>query len=178
MHQLGSLFLGGGLGAMSLYANQIKEVIMKKFYKLLLIISLFSSSSFYSQTFEVGDVIKVGEQLHFSVEEDGKWNSYNEFLGPERGNIYYYVLVYIKNISYETISYNRLYFSLKDSKGFSYSPNFYGPEPGISIDDLLPNDIVRGYVSFQISQNSDGLKLYYGDSIWGSGSKVIVKLSR
>ena len=94
---------------------------MKKRVILLLIISV---ATFYAQNkkvkiFVVGDVIKVGESYQFSVEKDGIWElPKNDFIEQEKDKIFYYVLVYIKNIGTESLSYNRLNFSLKDSRGF------------------------------------------------------------
>ena len=149
---------------------------MKTFYQFLILIILFSSAS-YSQTFEIGDIVKVGERLHFSVEKAGQWYSNNDFIKPERGNIFYFILIYIKNIGYDSESYNVWNCTIKDSEGYSYTPTFWWPTPQLSAGELADDEVVRGYVTFEIPQYAKGLKLHYSLSFWGS-NKIIVQLTK
>jgi len=68
-------------------------------------------------------------------------------------------LISIKNLGQRSAGYNLLYFTVKNSEGFEFGPSISGKTPLFGSGDLVPGDIVTGWVTFKDA--GQGLVLSY-----------------
>ena len=90
------------------------------------------------------------------------------------GKIFVIVDAVIKNIGAQSIYASSTQFSITDSKGYKYDPDFmYFGDDGLKIQQLYLNQLTRGKILFSIPSDATGLKLQYdfGNAI--SGPKLV-----
>lgn len=84
--------------------------------------------------------------------------------------------VTVENLNASASGYANPYnFEVKDSEGFKYSHDIFGKEPYLSSDTIAKSEVIRGFLTFEVKEESKGLKLYYNKS-WGFGKDVVVDL--
>ena len=88
---------------------------------------------------------------------------------------YYFLVadITLETTTRETAPYNPFYFSLKDAKGFEYSPAIVAPKPQLQHGDLAQGEKVRGNVAFEIPTDSQGLILSYEPLVLLGGYKPL-----
>lgn len=127
------------------------------------------------EDFFIGDEVKLGDHIitvhgiEFTSEE------LSSFYTPESGNRFLIIDVEVSNVGSENDSTNPNYFTLSDSKGFTYDYEWFGKDPIISSDPIRPNGKVRGYLTFEVSAQEDIFELTYTPS-WLSNNTAVIKL--
>lgn len=105
----------------------------------------------------------IGERVEsagvgLTVKGVSQSGSINDFLVADEGKVYVVADVLIENARPDTeISYNVLYFVVKDSEGFEYNPQLVGPDPALGSGDLVAGDLVRGNVALEVPQAAAGI---------------------
>lgn len=127
-----------------------------------------------TQTFKVGDKIKLGD-YYLTVNGFEDYVDENPFIQPEEGNKFFIVDVTIENNGAEPKSYNELDFEIQDSVSYIYDSYLSLKEPSLQSGDLQPGRNVRGWITFEIPKNAQGLELIYQPDWWDAG-QIIVKL--
>jgi Domain of unknown function (DUF4352) len=115
-----------------------------------------------SAAYTVGDTVRlsggefVGDQADLTVLEAVK-------LTPsEAGDARFAFLVDITGLDDATFPYNALDFRLIDDQAFQYDAmNGGGNEPSLTFGDLSPNQKVRGWLTFEVSEPTTTLQLEY-----------------
>lgn len=105
--------------------------------------------------FEVGG-------LKIIINSANNWYDYNEFSSPRYGYVYFVLDVTIINNSSKMKSVNPLYFTLKDSDGYSYNVYpLFELNPLLGAENLSPGDKVRGFISFEVLNSSHDFRIKY-----------------
>lgn len=126
-----------------------------------------------SNSYKVGDRIKIGDEEYFTIVEVDPAVEPGEFLKPDKGNKWVAVLVEIEGINPEGATYNPFYFSIKDGNGFEYNFSAFGKEPSLqSGNDLAPGKKVRGWVTFEVPEDATGLVVSYEAGVFADAVEV------
>jgi len=103
----------------------------------------------------------------------GAASSYTYTEQPKPGNTFIIVDTDIKNIGSDRIYASSGDFSMSDSEGNRYDPEFYAGDDGLSIlQELYKNQKTRGKLIFEVPQNAKKLKLYYDLGNLFTGTKL------
>lgn len=84
-----------------------------------------------------------------------------DFLKADPGYTFVVADVTFENVGLDKISYNPLYFRVKDSRGFEYSASFTAPDPSFQSGELVKGDKVRGNLAIEVMEDSTGMVLAY-----------------
>ena len=98
----------------------------------------------------IGTMIKI-------VDMEDEATSDNEFLKPKKGNKFIAIQVLFDNTNGNAnVTANPLFFKLKDTEGNEYAVEFMGAkEPTLGSSEIEVGDIVKGWLTFQVSEDAD-----------------------
>lgn len=124
--------------------------------------------------FIVGSIIS-NKEIEFSVEKTGYYETSRYIYKKDERNRIFYVSVYLKNLELSSFSYNFMNFTIKDSHGYVYEPTYWGAEPLFTYGYLSKDEIVRGFINFEIPPDIFEMKLIYSLSLFGD-NKIVINL--
>ena len=130
-----------------------------------------------SETFAVGDRIKLGD-WEFTVHEvTDPLKPTNEFLTPKSGNRWVAIDLEAKNNGSKNEVFSTLLaLELKDSQNKVYDVTITGEDAQKQPDgDVAAGESRRGTVVYEVPEDAKGLKLVFKPSLFG-GSKATVDL--
>jgi Telomeric repeat-binding factor 2. len=119
-----------------------------------------------SSAYKVGDVGQLGG-CNVQVSKVQK-SSGSEFEKPKTGNEFVIVTVNIKNSGNDKISYNPLYFTMKNSKGQIENQiiSTIDTDTALSSGDLAPGGLVSGTIVFEQPKGDTGLELIFEENMF------------
>jgi hypothetical protein len=128
-------------------------------------------------TYKVGDLIKVGDGLMYSVTGvQAPFDSGNQFETPAKGQ-FMVVTVSLENKTSKTISVSSLIsWELRDDSGQSYNETILSAAPKPPDGEIAPGDKLAGGLSYDVPKGKN-FKLYFKNDIF-SGGQVIVDLGQ
>ncbi len=129
------------------------------------------------QDFKLGETVKLGDYIVSANKLENPYLEKNEFSQPAEGNKLVAVEVaYQNNTDDKTISYNPLDWNLFDGEGYSYEVSFMSSkEPSLNSGDLNPGSKVKGWITFEVQENSKDFKLQFVPNFWDNDN-VEIKL--
>lgn len=121
--------------------------------------------------FSVGDVVETSD-LKISFLSAGEYETDNEFLEPEEGNVYYKM-----DFEFENVSKSDEYVSSFDFKcyadGYDMEQSYVD---GMDLDATLsPGKKTKGSVFFQVPKDSKEITLEYETNFW-TENKIVFKV--
>jgi Domain of unknown function (DUF4352) len=124
--------------------------------------------------YNLNDIIKVSD-FEFTVFSAKEYISENQFIKPKDGNKLIKVELMIENKGdkKETVS-SMLNFYLKDSDGVKGVQSFIADDKSID-GEFLKGDKIKGTITYEVSKDSKGLKLYYNPSFI-LGKSIVIDL--
>ena len=108
----------------------------------------------------VGDVVE-GDRLALVVYDIERTTEIGEFVTADAGNEFIVVDLAAKNKSEnEYISFSSfLQTSLRDSESYEYDQTITGSDNALSSGELVPGEVTRGVIVFEVPEGSSGLTL-------------------
>ncbi len=130
-----------------------------------------------SQIFKIGDSIKLGDYMVSITKTEDPYKSKNQFMNPKASNRLVAVEVtYENNTKDKSIDYNPFDWKLFDSQGYNFQTGFTdSKEPTLSSGTLNPGGKVRGWVTFEVPNDSKQFKMQFTPSFL-SNDNVEVQL--
>jgi len=127
---------------------------------------------------EIGDTAKTSvlKVTVISVDRTKSYQYYSDVLGKTMvetappGKDFVIADVLIKNVASDRVYVALFDFSLVDSDGYRYDPELYLGDDGIEfLQELYPEELIRGKVLFEVPEHATGLKIRYdfGDLFTG-----------
>ncbi len=98
-----------------------------------------------------------------------------QFQKAKEGNEFIIADVVVENTGGDKLPYNLLYFTVKDSDGFQYTPAIGADQPFAS-GELAKGEKARGNVAFEVKKAAKGLVLEYKPLTLGGGDAIKVAL--
>ena len=123
----------------------------------------------------IGDRIEANG-MALTVVKMERADTLGQFLKAKDGNTFVVAEVLIENVSQDKIPYNLLYFKVKDSDGFEYTPAI-GVDQPLNSGELTKGDKARGNVAFEVKKDAKGLVLTYKPITLGNETPIQVALS-
>jgi hypothetical protein len=97
----------------------------------------------------------------FNIKSAANWSNDNEFMQPRNGFKYYVLDIILINIDSQAKYINTIGFYLTDDEGYKYETSGRGKKPNLINGYLLPGEKTRGYLTFEILNNTNRLDLNY-----------------
>ena len=120
-----------------------------------------------SSTVKFGDKTSIGDRLFITVSKPEIFiPPKDSFDQPKKGNRFISVEMEYSNERQTEDEVNPSNLTLKDAENHIYEmENYGGKEPAIEDDTLIPaNDKARGFITFEIPENSEIIKAVYVNS--------------
>ena len=128
-----------------------------------------------TETFSIGEQIKLGDYV-LTVNSVEHCVSKNEFSQPESGNKFIVADISQENVGSASRDYNLWYFTLQDNKDYSYQTAFSAcKEPSFDSGTLQPEMKTRGYITFEIPEGNQAIKLIFTPD-WLGTEQIIIEL--
>jgi hypothetical protein len=127
-----------------------------------------------NQTFNVGDVVKLGE-YQFTVNNVKKL-AQKGYSSPKSGNEYVIVNFTIQNTGDKEVNYNPYDFKIQDSNGNQTNETFVSLDDSLNAGSLAAGGKVTGSIPFEAPKGDKALKLIYQPSLWQDDKRVTVNL--
>jgi len=132
-----------------------------------------------SPVLEIGETAKSSrlQVTVFSAEKMKKYSYYSDIFESNQektaspGNLFVLIDAEIVNIGSDRDFGGYVKFTMTDSQGFKYDPDFYLGTDGLdAFSEIFQNQKIRGKAVFQVPETATGLKLQYdfGDIIVGT----------
>ena len=87
---------------------------------------------------------------------------YGDFMTAATSNKFLAVEIAIQSGADSGVNVNPLYAKVKDSSGFEYTTSLLGKEPSLKSQNDLPNgELVRGWITFEVPESSNGFIFTY-----------------
>jgi hypothetical protein len=120
-----------------------------------------------AETFKIGDVVEVEDvQLEVKAFEDDVVSD-NQFIQPGTGMKFVAVDVLITYVGSGSEYVNGYDFSLSDEESYSYDYSWYDlKSPELESKTLNKDMSVRGWLTFEVSNNSKNFTLAYEPGFW------------
>lgn len=120
--------------------------------------------------FKIGDAIKLGDYVVSVATLQDPYKSTNQYMGPKAGNRLVAVEVtYQNNTQDKSIDYNPFDWKLFDSQGYNFQSGFTdSKEPTLSSGTLNPSGKVRGWITFEVPNDSKQFKIQFVPSFLGN----------
>lgn len=130
-----------------------------------------SATSSQQALFQVGQTVKVGNTLLFTV-TGVQSSGGTEFETPQNGQ-YLIVDVAFQNVSSQSQSVSSiLSFELRDGTGQSYNETILTSAPKPPDGDIAPNDKLAGGLTYDVPKGQT-FKLYFKNDVFASGAVVV-----
>lgn len=127
-----------------------------------------------TQTFKMGDLVDLDGKA-VVVNSVKPYKNKNQFMTPKEGSKVVSVDVSLKNNSSDSYNYNVLDFRLQDNQDYTYTNSVSDIEPYITTGVIQPGQTTRGYITYEIPEENEPIKLTYTPSFFGT-SQVIIEL--
>lgn len=127
--------------------------------------------------YKQGDVVEV-DGLKMTISEVKEYVSSNQFMQPKEGKKNIAILVDIENISDKSNTYNPFNYKLNNKDGSNYKTAFTDIEPSLSSGTLQPTKKAKGYLVYEIPNDTptDQLEFIYEPMSFDS-SQIIWSLN-
>ena len=134
-----------------------------------------SESSTDSESFGVGDEVKLGDWTVKVWGVTDPYTSSNEFLKPSDGNRWVLLDTEVKNVGSDpNLVSSLMCFKLKDSANREYDEDIAsGTQPGPPDGEVAPGSSTRGNIVFEIPADATGLQLEFKCELFDSGTATI-----
>jgi hypothetical protein len=125
--------------------------------------------------FRIGDTIKLGDYVIIVNKIEDPFKSSNQFMQPKAGNRLVAVDVsYLNDTTDKSLSYNPFDWKLFDSQGYNFQTGFSeNKEPSLNSGTLNSGGKVRGWVTFEIPNDSKEFKIQFVPSLFDNDSAEI-----
>jgi len=129
------------------------------------------------QLFKINDEIKLGDYVVSVIGKEDPYKAKNQFMQPKAGNRLVAVeVVYQNNNKDKTLDYNQFDWKIFDSKGYNFESGMTdSKEPQLSSGTLNPSGKARGWVTFEVPDESKDFKIQFAPSFL-SNENVEVQL--
>ena len=130
-----------------------------------------------TQVFKMGDSIKLGDYTISVTKIDNLYKAKNQYMQPEVGNKLVAIeVLYENNTADKSLDYNTFDWKLFDSQGYNFESGFTdSKEPKLSSGTLNPGSKVRGWITFEVPNESKDFKMQFAPSFL-SNDNVEVQL--
>jgi hypothetical protein len=128
------------------------------------------------EVYKIGDQVKLDNQI-LTVLDISEYQSDNEFAQPTEGNKYMAVDVELENSDNQPIDYNVYDFEIQDENSYTYKQALIGDkEPRYSSGTLQPGRKIRGFITFEVPNESARFELIFTPDLF-SASQIIIDLT-
>lgn len=110
----------------------------------------------------VGDVVR-GETLAMVVRDVTRTTEIGEFQEADPGNEFVVVRMAVKNITQDTyLGFSSVFqTTLRDDEDYAYDPTFAVTDQTLASGQLVPGEVTRGDVVFEVPEGASGLAMYF-----------------
>ncbi len=123
--------------------------------------------------YKIGDKVELGDYIvEVAAIEDV---SATDMWKPDKGNKFVAIEVVYENISDEPAPYNVYDWTLFDSDSYSYQPAISIKEPTLNSGDLNSGKKVRGWITFEVPEESSKYSVQFNPN-WLSNENVEIVL--
>jgi hypothetical protein len=123
--------------------------------------------------YKIGDKVELGDYvIEVTALED---IAATDMWTPDEGNKFVAVEVVYENISNKPVSYNVYDWTLFDSDSYSYQPTISIKEPTLNSGDLNSGKKVRGWITFEVPDDSSKYSVQFNPN-WLSNENVEIVL--
>ncbi len=129
-----------------------------------------------TKVYNLGDRVKLENKV-LTAYSIANYIEPNKYLQPKAGNKHITVDISLENDGPDSISYNVLNFRLQDSDGYVYTHVAASKEPYFTSGALQPGRKIRGFIVYEIPQDSSGFELIFTPG-WGASNQIIIDLSK
>jgi len=130
-----------------------------------------------TKTFSVGEQVKLGDYI-LTVNSVKSCVSENEFMQPKTGNKFIVADISQENAGSIARDYNLWYFTLQDNKDYSYQTALAAcKEPDFGFGTLQPRMKTRGYITFEIPEENQPIKLIFTPDWWKT-EQIIIEIQK
>lgn len=130
-----------------------------------------SSPSGEAQTFGVGQAIKVGDALIFTVTRVTS-SAGSEFERPTHGQYLIVAVAFQNNEAKPNTVSSLASFELRDATGQSYTESIYSGAPKPPDGEIAPHDRLAGALTYDVPKGST-YKLYFKNDVFSGGSVIV-----
>lgn len=126
------------------------------------------------QSFNVGDTVELGDFTVTVNSTQIPFESGDEFITPNEGNIFITADTSVTNIGDEPATVSSIAcFEVRDDTGQSYSLALVTGTPDPPDGEVGPGETIRGTLAYEVPQSATGLQLRFQCDLLSTGSAVI-----
>lgn len=92
---------------------------------------------------------------------------------PRAGNVWLGVEVAIEATTDKEVRVSPFFARLVDGAGHGHTATFGGCKPELKVSRLAKGDHARGYITFEVPETANGLKLVYDPFVVGGGKQTV-----
>lgn len=139
-------------------------------------ISTTEESKIEAQVFKLGETIRLGDYVVSVSKMEDPYKAQNQYTQPDSGNRFVAVeVVYENGTTDKSLDYNPFDWKLFDSEGYGFESSFMADkEPRLSSGTLNPSGKVRGWLTFEVPQESKDFKLQFTPNFWDNDNVEIL----
>ena len=132
-----------------------------------------SPGSAAASAFKVGDQIKVGDSLMYTVTGvQAPVDSGNQYMTPSKGQFMTVAVAFQNNGKSAVAISSMASFTLRDANGQSYTETILPNVPAPPDGEIAPGDKLAGTMVYDVPKGL-GFKLYFKKSLFDTGSVIV-----